>query len=135
MKQFYCNEERLAYLKEQFASEATRERALQILWGWIKSETFGMKDLVSAMRLFGENEHESSTEVLPSIPRVFFDRSFTTEVLPSTPNFPCRDCGCGNHADQDNVTFAPDPYEADLHNDQTPVWMCEECRRQSAREL
>ncbi len=51
------------------------------------------------------------------------------DVVPNAEGS-CKDCGT-----LVEVTFAPEPYEQDLHGDETPVWMCEECREKSAREL
>lgn len=41
-------------------------------------------------------------------------------------------CKCGTHVD---VTFGPDPYDFDIHNDSTPVWECGHCRHESAMDV
>lgn len=38
--------------------------------------------------------------------------------------------GCTNEA-----TFGPDPYAQDIYDDDTPVWMCADCRDDSAMEI
>ena len=42
----------------------------------------------------------------------------------------CLDCGS-----DENVTFGPDPYMKDIWGDDTPVWMCSNCRYESARDI
>lgn len=34
-----------------------------------------------------------------------------------------------------DVTFEPDPYAEEIHDDMTPVWMCEAHRNESARDV
>jgi hypothetical protein len=36
----------------------------------------------------------------------------------------CRDCG------SEDATFAPDPFASEIHDDETPVWLCENCRHE-----
>ena len=43
---------------------------------------------------------------------------------------PCQECGT-----KQEVTLAPDPYNSDLYGDETPVWMCEDCRLQRADDI
>jgi len=31
--------------------------------------------------------------------------------------------------------FGPDPYESDVNNDQTPVWLCDGCAEDLAMEI
>ena len=35
----------------------------------------------------------------------------------------------------DDVTFEPDPFASEIHDDDTPVWMCASCREQSAWDI
>lgn len=42
----------------------------------------------------------------------------------------CPDCG-----DKTVCTFAPNPYAHDVNGDDTPVWMCENCRSRSAEDI
>ncbi|XWV26727.1 putative orfan [Tupanvirus soda lake] len=35
----------------------------------------------------------------------------------------CKDCGTTT-----NITFGPDPYQHEIHDDKTPFWMCDSCR-------
>jgi hypothetical protein len=42
----------------------------------------------------------------------------------------CKDCGT-----KDGLQFSSDPYRDELHDDPTPVWMCEKCRKESADEI
>lgn len=44
----------------------------------------------------------------------------------------CADTGLGEC--KGPVTYGPDPFAAEVHNDQTKVWMCEEHRVRSAEE-
>ena len=49
------------------------------------------------------------------------------------PRKPPRRCShCGGTKD---LSFAPDPYSSDVHNDDTPVWECGDCREQSAADV
>jgi hypothetical protein len=43
---------------------------------------------------------------------------------------PCSRCGS-----KKKVTFGPDPYQAEINDDHTPYWMCEECRNQSLEDI
>lgn len=40
-------------------------------------------------------------------------------------------CYCGATT---NLEYGPDPYNADIHGDITPVYLCAECREERARE-
>ena len=42
----------------------------------------------------------------------------------------CVDCST-----KKEVTFAPCPYDSDLHGNYTKVWLCEKCRNNRAHEL
>ncbi len=33
------------------------------------------------------------------------------------------------------IEYAPDPFEEEIHHDETPVWECYGCRREIAREI
>jgi len=48
--------------------------------------------------------------------------------------FTCENCGC-DHTEENPVTYGPDPYRAEIAGDETPVYMCEECRFQSAQDI
>lgn len=39
----------------------------------------------------------------------------------------CRDCG-----KKEDVTFDADPYASELYDDETPVWLCGDCRHERA---
>lgn len=39
-----------------------------------------------------------------------------------------------NSSDPD-IKFAPDPYQAEINNNDTPVWECEHCREDSAGDI
>ncbi len=43
---------------------------------------------------------------------------------------PCSRCGS-----REDVTFEADPFASDMYGDQTPVWMCRECRAQRAADI
>lgn len=43
---------------------------------------------------------------------------------------PCKDCRTTV-----GVTFAPEPFAEEVHGDTTLVWMCDDCRTLSAREV
>jgi len=53
------------------------------------------------------------------------------EVLKSIGYNKCSKCGKINS----DVMFGPDPYFVDTCNDETPVWMCEDCRADNALEV
>lgn len=42
----------------------------------------------------------------------------------------CEFCG-----DWDDVEFKPDPYDADIHDDKTPHWICGNCEMNHAGEI
>lgn len=45
-------------------------------------------------------------------------------------------CACGEFGTPENpVTFGPDPYYQEIHEDDSPVWECERCRQESADEI
>lgn len=46
-------------------------------------------------------------------------------------NEPCRQCGKVG----DDVIFAPCPYQSEINDDDTPVWLCEDCRYDNALEI
>lgn len=46
------------------------------------------------------------------------------------PIFLCQECGT-----DENVSFAPDPYQEELHGDVSPVYLCDSCREKSAEEI
>lgn len=39
------------------------------------------------------------------------------------------------HKVKDDIEWGPDPYADDIHNDDTPVWECGDCRKTSADEI
>jgi len=43
----------------------------------------------------------------------------------------CERCG----KQGDDVTYEPDPYAQEIRNNDTPVWMCADCRRESSRDI
>lgn len=53
------------------------------------------------------------------------------EICDETPEC-CVDYG---NACEGEVTFGPDPFQEEIHGDDTPVWMCEEHRYQSAMDI
>jgi len=43
---------------------------------------------------------------------------------------------CGRSDTEENpVTKAPDPFDSEINGDDTEVWECEECRRESADDI
>lgn len=49
------------------------------------------------------------------------------------PNmFPPLCWRCGTSV---NVTFEPDPFDAEVRDDDRPVWMCEDCRDDMKNEI
>lgn len=43
----------------------------------------------------------------------------------------CKSCG----STAEDVTLAPDPFAEEIYGDVTPVWECENCRYESARDI
>jgi len=44
--------------------------------------------------------------------------------------------GCRTVGDVDNpVTYAPDPYNEDIHGDNTKVWLCANCRHEYSMDI
>ena len=41
----------------------------------------------------------------------------------------CERCGSGG------ATFDPCPYASEIHGDDSPVWMCADCRRQALQDI
>lgn len=46
-----------------------------------------------------------------------------------TTQQPCENCGAVD------ATFGADPYAYDVHSDDTPHWLCEQCRYESGRDI
>ena len=46
----------------------------------------------------------------------------------------CINCGCSD-TPENPVTKAPDPYNAEINEDETEVWECENCRYESAQDI
>ena len=44
----------------------------------------------------------------------------------------CESCGM---AKTGPVTLAPDPWMHEYHGDDTPRWMCDDCRREACAEI
>lgn len=42
----------------------------------------------------------------------------------------CQSCGS-----TENVTFEADPFMDEIEHDNTPVWLCENCRDESGRDI
>jgi len=42
---------------------------------------------------------------------------------------------CENCKSTKNVTFEANPYDAEIYNDDTPVWLCEDCRHEKAQDI
>lgn len=42
---------------------------------------------------------------------------------------------CSRCSSTDNVTFDSDPYQSEIHGDETPVYLCERCRWESAWDI
>jgi hypothetical protein len=51
------------------------------------------------------------------------------EMLPGFEVVPCKDCNTSS-----DVTLAPCPYAQDIHGDETPVYMCGDCRDNAVRD-
>jgi hypothetical protein len=50
-------------------------------------------------------------------------------TLPQSKVGACEGCGAPD------AEFAPDPYQADVNDDHTPVWLCETCRSNRADDI
>ncbi len=42
----------------------------------------------------------------------------------------CKDCG-----GTENVRHAPCPYASEINDDDTPVWLCTDCRHERAQDI
>jgi len=42
----------------------------------------------------------------------------------------CEDCGT-----TENVTYEPCPYASEIHGDDTPVYLCEDCADARAQDI
>jgi len=51
----------------------------------------------------------------------------------------CKKCGHEateyEQLDENPVTYGPDPYSMDIHNDFTEYWQCNECAYESAMDI
>ena len=48
----------------------------------------------------------------------------------------CEDCDhWATDVDENPVTFGPDPFNDEINDDQTPFWMCENCRYESGMDI
>ena len=65
----------------------------------------------------------------PSYLKVEFVSALVSENQVYGPNPKCRDCGL--EAD----SFEPDPYAYDVRGDDTPEWLCDNCRHDSAMDI
>lgn len=43
----------------------------------------------------------------------------------------CEEC----NLPKDDVKFAPDPYDSEIDDDDTPYWLCQDCREESAANI
>ena len=57
----------------------------------------------------------------------------TDDEAPSPDGEVCCECGVGS--EQADLSYDPDPYQEEMNGNDTPVWMCSECRYESAMEL
>ena len=46
-----------------------------------------------------------------------------------------RRCKCSSCGEKADCEYGPNPYQHDVNGDDTPVWMCEPCRQQSADDI
>jgi len=46
-----------------------------------------------------------------------------------------RCVNCGKLFDEKDIVFAPDPFEEEINENDTPVWECEKCREESAGDI
>lgn len=42
---------------------------------------------------------------------------------------------CDRPAKDVTLEYGPDPYNHDIHNDPTPVWLCSDCRQSKADDV
>lgn len=57
-------------------------------------------------------------------------RSLGLPELNNSEVFKC--CSCGTNK---NLEYSPEPYNQDIHGDNTNVLMCDKCRNESARDI
>jgi len=43
---------------------------------------------------------------------------------------PCECCGS-----LEDVVFGPDPYKSDIHDDETPCWLCAKCYTEHMHDI
>ena len=77
----------------------------------------------------------TDTDVLERIERLCdeIERAAGTTTEPEPVKSPEKPeaCKCGST----DVTFGSDPYASEIHDDHTPVWMCDACRHESLMDI
>lgn len=72
--------------------------------------------------------------------RAMHGEAFSSEMLPAeraTAKHRCvhRCVRCNGLFAEPDITYAPDPYHSDINQDDTPVWECDKCRRESHDDI
>ena len=59
---------------------------------------------------------------------------FSSELAAPEADYPDETFGieCDRCASTINVTYGPDPYALEINDDDTDMWLCENCRQESA---
>lgn len=102
-----------------------------------RAELARMAPVVEAALAFEDSANEDYMSVVTLCANVVTLCAKVSAYRASTPALPtltcphvCRDCGSTKE-----VTFGPDPFAAEIHNDETPFFMCAICRDASAAEV
>ncbi len=45
----------------------------------------------------------------------------------------CKDCG--KKLPKDQLIFGPDPFQSEIHDDYTEVWLCPDCHYESGQDI
>ena len=83
-------------------------------------------------------KHGLYTGTLPRLPHSRKEASMTPpkRLGGCLCGIPESCCVCGaTTIPESPVTYAPNPYDEEIHGDDTPVWMCDICRDESALDI
>jgi hypothetical protein len=43
--------------------------------------------------------------------------------------------GCNHFFAEPDIEWGPDPFSSEIHDDHTPMWLCDDCRYNSMMEI
>ncbi len=85
------------------------------------------------VRVYGVFIHESVTLPLEMLEKAF--RIGWTQEKQMQPETEHQCVGCRKLLPETDLVFGPCPYASEINDDDTPVWLCEECRQSRADDI